>query len=152
MCLIWGKKVCLVLKKSKNGINKSFDLFLILGFWRFVVGFRRTAISAGKPRHFRSHSTSIISPGNVLRFSQKRCNLSRLSWVLPLSSVSWWTPFPGGQMPEHLCVVRAETALLRALPSHLSCSLRLLDEHSPLIFTILLLWSLNLACSDTQRL
>lgn len=56
---------------------------------------------------------------------------------LPLSSLSW-TPFPGGQTPEHVCVVRADAAPLWALPTRLGCSPRLLDEHSPLEFTILI--------------
>lgn len=58
------------------GISMSFGSFLILGCWRFDVGVRRTAVSAGKPRHFLFSSASISSSGNMLRFSQKRDAIS----------------------------------------------------------------------------
>lgn len=120
-------------------INMSFGSFLILGFWRFDVGVRRTAVSAGKPWHFLFSSlllpsapleTHWGSPGREMQSHQ-------VVLGLPLSSLSW-TLFPGGQAPEHVCVVRADAAPLWALPTRLGCSPRLLDEHSPLKFTILI--------------
>lgn len=58
------------------GINKSFGSFLILGFGRFDVGVRRTAVSAGERRHVLFSSASISSSGNILLFSQKRDAIS----------------------------------------------------------------------------
>ena len=108
--------------------DRSFKLFLM---WRFWAEGQQS--HQGSPDFFFTSTSS--SSGKTLSFSHRRDAISVGCPGSAPSSLSWWTSFPGGRMPEPpLCGQSRNISIL-------SSSLSSQDQHSPLISTILLLWS-----------
>lgn len=156
MCLIWKRASRVDAIKPDENRDKwkrwvvSLDGILMI----CCLGVRRTA---GRPTHFLWPSASTGSSGDTRRFSLKRererRRLTRLSSACPHHPISWWTSFPGGRAPEHLCAVGAENGFTPS-SSHTSELLRAAPAMSGarLFLAISLLWSLIVACSHRWRL
>lgn len=112
---------------------EALHSFLSWDFEDLMSRVRRTAVSAGKPRHFSSPPTSICSSGkNTEVLPEERCNLTRLSWVWPIISSLM------DMLPRRLDArtpLRGHSRNGSIPSSRLSSQ----DQHSPLIFTIFLL-------------